>query len=155
MAIEIERKFLVSGSEWRREAGAGKPYLQGYICTDEERTVRVRRSSDSCYLTVKGPMVGFSRTEYEYPIPLQDADEMLRNVCTQPIIEKTRYQISHDGLFWEIDEFGGRNRGLTVAEVELESENQVITLPSWIGEEVTEDPRYLNANLVQHPFDEW
>lgn len=155
MAVEIERKFLVTGSQWRKEVNAGTDYRQGYFCLDPDRTVRVRVSTDSGWITVKGPMVGFTRAEYEYPIPVQDADEMLRTVCLQPIIDKTRYLLNKDRLVWEIDEFRGRNRGLIVAEVEVESERQVIDLPEWIGQEVTSDLRYLNSSLVERPYDEW
>lgn len=155
MAIEIERRFLVSGSQWRQSANTGTDYRQGYLSIDQERTIRVRVSNDGAYITVKGPMIGFIRSEYEYSIPTQDAEQMLQTVCLQPIIEKTRYRLTYQDVDWEIDEFHSQNRGLIVAEVELEAENQVFEPPEWIGEEVTENPRYLNSQLVAHPFLEW
>jgi CYTH domain-containing protein len=154
MAKEIERKFLVRGNTWRGQDG-GKRYRQGYLSTVKERTVRVRTTGDKGFITIKGESVGATRSEYEYEIPLADANEMLDRLCERPLIEKTRYRVSHEGLAWEIDEFEGDNRGLTIAEVELKDETQSVTLPSWIGQEVTGDPRYFNANLVANPFSQW
>ena len=154
MPKEIERKFLVTGDGWRAK-GAGKRYRQGYLSTVKERTVRVRTVDDKGFITVKGISVGAARSEYEYEIPAPDANEMLDRLCERPLIEKTRYRIPMAGVVWEIDEFAGENRGLIVAEVELESEEQQVSLPDWIGREVTDDPRYFNANLVAHPFTRW
>jgi adenylate cyclase len=154
MAQEIERKFLVKGDSWRR-AGHGKRYRQGYLSTVKERTVRVRTAGDQGFITVKGITVGATRSEYEYEIPLADANEMLDRLCERPLIEKTRYRIPHDGLTWEVDEFEGENRGLITAEVELHDERQAVSIPDWVGEEVSKDPRYFNANLVAHPFAKW
>jgi adenylate cyclase len=151
---EIERKFLVKNDAWK--AGAqGKRYRQGYLSTVKERTVRVRTAGDKGYITVKGITQGASRAEYEYEIPFTDANEMLDKLCLRPLIEKTRYRIPQDDIVWEIDEFEGDNRGLTVAEVELKDEHQSVTMPEWIGQEVTDDPRYFNANLVTKPFNTW
>jgi adenylate cyclase len=154
MAKEIERKFLIRDNTWRG-LDCGKRYRQGYLSTVKERTVRVRTTGDKGFITIKGISVGATRSEYEYEIPLADANEMLDRLCEQPLIEKTRYRVSTAGLVWEIDEFEGDNRGLIVAEVELGDETQSITLPGWIGREVTGDPRYFNANLVANPFSEW
>ncbi len=154
MAREIERKFLVKNDSWRGQ-DAGKHYRQGYLSTVKERTVRVRVAGDKGYITIKGITVGASRAEYEYEIPLSDANEMLDQLCERPLIEKTRYRITHDGLVWEVDEFMAENQGLVTAEVELKDENQKLTLPDWVGEEVTTDPRYFNANLVARPFRTW
>jgi CYTH domain-containing protein len=154
MAKEIERKFLVTDDTWRGQA-VGKCYRQGYLSTVKERTVRVRAAGDRGFITVKGVTVGATRSEYEYEIPVADANEMLDKLCERPLIEKTRYRISQGGLLWEIDEFEGENRGLVTAEVELKDENQSIPLPGWTGQEVTGDPRYFNANLVAHPFSRW
>jgi adenylate cyclase len=154
MANEIERKFLVRGNTWRGQDG-GKRYRQGYLSTVKERTVRVRTTGDKGFITIKGESVGATRSEYEYEIPLADANEMLDRLCERPLIEKTRYRVSHEGLAWEIDEFEGDNRGLIIAEVELKDETQSVTLPGWIGQEVTGDPRYFNANLVANPFSQW
>jgi adenylate cyclase len=154
MAKEIERKFLVKDNTWRGQDG-GKHYRQGYLSTVKERTVRVRTTGDKGFITIKGISVGATRSEYEYEIPLADAIEMLDRLCERPLIEKTRYRILNEGLVWEIDEFEGGNRGLIVAEVELKDETQSITLPVWVGQEVTDDPRYFNANLVANPFSQW
>jgi len=154
MPKEIERKFLVKGDAWRGKA-VGKRYRQGYLSLVKERTVRVRTVDDKGFITVKGLSVGASRSEYEYEIPVTDANEMLDRLCERPLIEKTRYRIPMSGVVWEVDEFAGENRGLIVAEVELESEDQALTVPEWIGREVTADPRYYNANLVAHPYSRW
>ena len=154
MPKEIERKFLVTGDGWRGQ-GAGKRYRQGYLSTVKERTVRVRTVGDKGVITVKGISTGATRSEYEYEIPRADADEMLDRLCERPLIEKTRYRIPGDGVVWEVDEFDGENRGLIVAEVELRREDQAFTRPDWIGREVTDDPRYFNANLVTHPYSRW
>ena len=154
MPQEIERKFLVRGNGWR-DHGAGVPYRQGYLSTVAERTVRVRLIRDKGWLTIKGITVGATRAEYEYEIPADEAGEMLDVLCERPLIEKTRYRIEHQGLIWEVDEFDGDNAGLIIAEVELEEENQTVVLPDWIGEEVTDDPRYYNANLIANPYATW
>ena len=154
MAQEIERKFLVKGDSWRPH-GEGKQYRQGYLSTVKERTVRVRAAGDRGFITVKGINAGATRSEYEYEIPLADANEMLDGLCERPLIEKTRYRIPFAGLVWEVDEFEGENRGLLLAEVELENENQAVSIPIWVGQEVTGDPRYFNSNLVAHPFSKW
>jgi adenylate cyclase len=154
MAKEIERKFLVKGDAWR-DLGGGKSYRQGYLSTVRERTVRIRTAGDQGFVTIKGINVGASRPEYEYEIPLGDANEMLDRLCEQPLIEKTRYRIPLDGLTWEVDEFHGVNRGLITAEVELKDEHQAVSLPGWIGAELTGDPRYYNSSLVAHPFTTW
>jgi CYTH domain-containing protein len=154
MPREIERKYRVKGNGWR-DPGAGVPYRQGYLSTGAERTVRVRLIRDKGWLTIKGITVGATRSEYEYEIPADEAGEMLDNLCERPLIEKTRYRIEHQGLIWEVDEFDGDNAGLIIAEVELEAEGQAIVLPDWVGEEVTDDPRYYNANLIANPFTRW
>jgi adenylate cyclase len=154
MAKEIERKFLVKGDGWR-DLGSGKPYRQGYLSTVKERTVRIRTAGDKGFITIKGINVGATRPEYEYEIPLGDANEMLERLCEQPLIEKTRYRIPLDSLTWEVDEFHGVNHGLITAEVELKDEQQAVSLPGWIGTELTGDPRYYNSSLVAHPFTTW
>jgi len=154
MPQEIERKFLLKNDTWR-QAAEGVRYRQGYLCTEKERTVRVRTAGDTGYLTIKGESVGATRSEYEYTIPRADADEMLDRLCLRPIIEKVRYKIPFAGLTWEVDEFEGENAGLLLAEVELESEDQAVELPEWAGEEVTGDPRYYNASLITHPYSRW
>ena len=153
MALEIERKFLVKGYGWRN--GQGVLYRQGYLNSNEKRNVRVRVIDDKAYLTVKGISQGAARVEYEYEIPKAEADDMLDHLCEKPLIEKKRYKIEFEGFVWEVDEFFGKNRGLIVAELELESEDQVYSKPEWIGEEVTGDPRYFNASLVHRPYSKW
>jgi CYTH domain-containing protein len=154
MGKEIERKFLVKGDVWKSLA-KGTRYRQGYLNSVKERTVRVRTVGDKGFLTIKGITTGASRAEYEYPVPVSDAEAMLNDLCEKPLIEKNRYKIEDRNLTWEVDEFFGENRGLIVAEVELESEDQSFEKPGWVGEEVTGDPRYFNANLIKHPFTKW
>ncbi|MEH2346709.1 MAG: CYTH domain-containing protein [Nostoc sp.] len=154
MAKEIERKYLVRGDSWRGLA-EGSVYRQGYIATQDKTTVRIRIVGEKSYLTIKGPSIKYSRLEFEYPIPVKDAQEILETLCERPFVEKVRYKIEFSGLIWEIDEFDGVNKGLILAEVELNDENQQIELPNWIGQEVSDDSRYFNSNLVKHPFSEW
>jgi CYTH domain-containing protein len=153
MAEEIERKFIVTGDEWR--TAAYSDFVQGYLNLDRQRTVRVRMAGDRAHITVKGITQRAMRAEYEYAIPLNDADAMLRNLCVRPLIEKRRYRVKHAGMVWEIDEFQGENAGLVIAEIELRHEGQDFDKPDWIGEEVTTDKRYYNANLVSAPFSTW
>ena len=154
MGIEIERKFLLAGDAWR---ALGQPVLlrQGYLSAQRERVVRVRIEGEDAYLTVKGPSTGATRGEWEYPIPLADAGELLERLCEQPIVEKYRRRIAFAGNVWEVDEFIGENQGLVVAEIELASEDQPFERPAWIGEEVTHDARYYNSALVRQPFSRW
>ena len=154
MGQEIERKYLVKDSSWETLA-KGIRYCQGYLSTAKERTVRVRTFENKGFLTIKGIAVGISRAEYEYEIPVSDAETILKTLCEGPLIDKKRYKISHAGLIWEVDEFFGDNAGLVVAEVELSSESQKIDLPAWIGEEVTGDLRYSNSNLTKNPYKNW
>jgi len=153
MGIEIERKFLVCGDAWRALAA---PLLlrQGYLSSQPERVVRVRIEGEAAMMTVKGRSVGASRGEWEYPIPLADAEELLR-LCEQPLVEKYRRRIAFGGLIWEVDEFLGANAGLVVAEVELSSEDQAFDKPDWVGAEVSDDARYFNSNLIRHPYTRW
>lgn len=155
MAIEIERKFLVKGEAWRKQA-IGKLYGQGYIATkDGITTVRIRITGEQGYITIKGKTEGIGRAEFEYEIPVNDARIMLETLCDRPFIEKIRYKLKIDNLVWEIDEFLGENQGLVIAEVELENENQKINLPEWVSEEVTHDLRYYNVNLAKKPYKTW
>lgn len=154
MAKEIERKFLVVGSAWR-DLATGTRYRQGYLNSDKARTVRIRTVGDEAFLTIKGPTVGLTRTEFEYPIPYDDCVAMLDELADKPIIDKVRYKIPMGDLVWEVDEFFGVNAGLIVAEVELTSEDQPFEKPDWIGEEVSGDPRYYNSSLIKHPYSTW
>lgn len=152
MAVEIERKFLVIGQPWLQAPGVW--FRQGYLNRDKARTVRVRVAGAAAFLTIKGVSVGATRAEFEYPIPLADAEALLA-LCEGPLVEKTRYLLDHAGMRWELDVFAGDNAGLVVAEVELLSEDQVFARPDWLGNEVTQDARYFNSNLAQHPYRQW
>jgi CYTH domain-containing protein len=154
MGIEIERKFLVRGTAWRTGA-AGVRCCQGYLNLSPARTVRVRTCGSRGFLTVKGPVHGTARREYEYEIPVADAREMLEELCEKPLIIKDRYTIGYNGFIWEVDQFHGENSGLVVAEIELAHQGQDVPLPDWIGGEVTGDHRYANASLVRHPYSQW
>jgi adenylate cyclase len=154
VAREIERKFLVRGESWRAAACAGTPYRQGYLSTVKERTVRVRLAGAKAYLTVKGVAVGATRDEFEYEIPVEDARHMLDVMC-EVAVEKTRWIVPNEGHDWEVDEFGGANAGLVVAEIELEDEAEAFARPPWVAEEVTHDPRYTNASLARAPWRGW
>lgn len=154
MGQEVERKFLVTGDGWRRDADEGTPMCQGYLNRDKQRTVRVRVAGRLAWLTVKGLTRGAVRAEYEYPIPPEEARELLA-LCEPPLIEKRRHRVEHAGMTWEVDVFDGDNAGLLVAEVELASPDQDFERPGWVGDEVTDDPRYYNANLVERPFRTW
>ncbi|WP_051309855.1 CYTH domain-containing protein [Desulfogranum japonicum] len=154
MAKEIERKFLVASDGWQHLA-RGIHYRQGYICSGKGQTVRVRVVENKGILTIKGATQGISRSEYEYPIPLDDALEMLEELCEKPIIVKKRYHIYVAGFTWEVDQFLDENEGLVIAEIELSHENQSFNKPEWIGTEVTGIPRYYNACLHQHPYNQW
>lgn len=148
--MEIERKFLVENDAWRGE-GTTTRIRQGYLSRDRDRTVRIRIRDDKAYLTIKGRSRGFCRPEFEYEVPVNDAQEILR-LCAGPVIEKTRHRIKLDRHVWEVDEFHGDLTGLILAECELESEDQAIDLPGWVGKEVTGDPMYYNSNLSRWPF---
>lgn len=154
MAIEIERKFLVKNNIWRSLA-TGCLYRQGYLPSQNLTTIRVRTVGDQGYLTIKGKNTGMSRLEFEYEIPLTDANELLENLCQTPLIEKYRYCIAWGNHTWEVDEFLGQNQGLIVAEVELKHETEAIAIPDWIGQEVTGDRRYYNVNLAKIPYSQW
>lgn len=154
MGIEIERKFLLTSTSWK-ELAPGTSYRQGYLNSTKERTVRVRTIDDKGFLTIKGLSVGATRIEYEYEIPVVDAKHLLDDLCEKPLIEKNRYKITYGGFVWEVDEFFGENKGLIVAEIELESEDQSFDKPEWVGEEVTGDPRYFNSSLIKEPYSQW
>ena len=154
MALEIERKYLID-LEKIGTLENGVRIKQGYLSTNKDAVVRVRVKNDKAYLTIKGSNSGIARLEYEYEIPLIEANEMLEKLCQKPVIDKTRYIINHENHTWEVDVFYGDNEGLVVAEVELSSEDETIILPSWVKEEVTTDARYYNSNLMKLPFKDW
>ena len=153
MRMEFERKFLVSNDSWQAEAGEGLFCRQGYLVSDPEKTVRIRIMGQEAFLTIKGATQGIGRPEFEYKIPADDAEELLKRCGS--LIEKTRYIIPHAGMVWELDVFAGKNEGLVLAEIELPEAAREFELPPWAGREVSDDNRYYNACLAQHPFSEW
>ncbi|MES1944346.1 adenylate cyclase [Salinisphaera sp. PC39] len=155
MAVEIERKFLVSGDGWREEADAGRVLRQGYLCGPGPASVRVRVDGERAELNIKAAVIGASRAEYEYPVPLADAEAMLAELCVYPPLSKTRYLVRRGGHVWEIDEFDGANAGLVVAEIELSDPDEAFERPPWLGREVTAERRYYNQALAERPYREW
>jgi len=153
MGREIERKFLVVSPAWRGQ-DEGVAIRQGYLSVDPARTVRVRLAGEEAFLTIKGLADGIVRPEFEYRIPAADAHALLA-LCPHPVVEKTRREVPHAGNIWQVDEFHGANRGLVMAEIELESAGETVELPSWVGAEVTGDPRYQNSSLSVRPFSSW
>ena len=151
--IEIERKYLVINNNYK--SGTPIRISQGYICSEEDRVVRIRIKGYKAYLTIKNATIGFARNEYEYEIPVADAEAMLHNTCQQPIIDKTRYIVEHKGHTWEIDEFHGDNEGLVLAEIELGDVDEEYLRPPFLGREVTGDRHYYNAYLSHHPYKTW
>jgi adenylate cyclase len=154
MAVEIERKYLINLNQIGTLEN-GNRIKQGYITTNKDAVVRVRVKNDKGYLTIKGSNIGVSRLEFEYEIPLVEANEMLDKLCQKPIIDKTRYLIDFEKHIWEIDIFYGDNEGLVIAEVELVDVNEEIKLPLWIKEEVSGDIKYYNSNLMKYPYNQW
>jgi len=162
MGIEIERKFLVTSDAWRAQAERSQRMVQGYLIdaslvqsqTGTRCSMRVRVGGDQAWLNIKSATLGVARQEYDYLIPVDDAERMLRDFCNG-VVEKVRHYVPHAGLTFEVDEFFGDNAGLIVAEVELQSADQPIEKPAWLGHEVTEHLRYYNLNLLQHPYSRW
>jgi len=148
MPIEIERKFLVTGDDWRRLARPGRRFCQGRIADGPNGKVRIRRAGDEAFITFKGPRHGIARAEFEYPIPVADAEELLKRFCEKPLVEKTRHEVPCDGVVWEVDVYAGPE-ALTLAEVELERETERPPRPGWIGREVTTDPDYSNTAIAR------
>ncbi|MDZ4815156.1 MAG: CYTH domain-containing protein [Verrucomicrobiota bacterium] len=152
MAKEIERKFLVLKKPWKTTDRKVKCW-QGYLAFDPV-TVRVRTMGPKAFLTIKGRTKGFTRDEFEFPIPLKQANELLTSLCGRPV-EKVRHYVKHKGHLWEVDEFQGDNKGLIIAEIELISEREKFDRPAWLGNEVTDDHRYYNSHLSKHPYKGW
>jgi adenylate cyclase len=153
--LEIERKFLVDKAKWSKLAKpGGTGYIQGYLSIDDDKVVRVRVAGDKGFLTIKGKSKTFSHPEFEYAIPVDDAQELIR-LYTTTRVEKVRTRIPAGNHVWEVDEFQGENEGLLMAEIELESTDDVFEQPDWLGKEVTGDKRYYNAWLSLHPFQKW
>ena len=155
MPVEIERKFFVADPSWREHADEGVLIRQSYLATNGRASVRVRiRGDGKATLTVKLPGSGLSRLEFEYDIPADEAEVLMR-VRQGGLVEKTRYRVTVAGMVWEIDVFSGENDGLVIAEIELEQEDQPFARPAWLGPEVTGDERYHNSRLAQRPFASW
>jgi adenylate cyclase len=155
MATEIERKFLIINDSWRKEADEGIYMVQGYMGSNEKSSIRIRINGDKANLNIKSKTIGIQRSEFDYPIPVDEAKDILETLCDKPFVEKTRYHVLHDGKKWEIDVFAGDNNGLIVAELELESTDEEFSMPDWAGEDVSDDPRYYNVCLVTHPYKDW
>ncbi len=155
MALEIERKFLIKQALWHNlSKPEGEYYKQGYILADPSKTIRVRITPTSGFLTIKGKNMGAVRSEFEYPIPVSEAKELL-GLFAENCIEKIRYKIPVENHIWEVDVFLGANEGLIVAEIELQAEDEIFSKPEWIDEEVTTEAKYYNSNLSVHPFSKW
>ncbi len=155
MPIEIERKFLLKNNDWRDEVVRSMRIRQGYLGKIDKASVRVRIQGESANINIKSATLDMRRMEYEYAIPLSEAEEMLNQLTSGPQIDKTRYIVERGGHVWEIDEFYADNEGLIMAELELNSEDEAYEHPHWLAEEVTEDPRYYNVNLAKHPYKDW
>lgn len=153
MAFEIERKFLVDTSKWI-PADHGTRLIQAYLGLDPYPTVRIRISGEKAFLTIKGVSKTISRPEFEYEVPFEDALELLQ-LSISGTVEKNRYEVWHEGFLWEVDVFSGKNTGLIMAEIELDSENQEFPKPDWLLQEVSGDGRFYNSYLSGHPFQEW
>lgn len=155
MATEIERKFLVINNDWKQQAYKQEHYIQAYLCTNEKSSSRIRICNDRANLNIKSSTIGITRAEYDYELPIDEAKEIVENLCERPFIEKTRYFVKHGKHVWEIDVFARENEGLTVAEIELGSVEETFDKPSWVGEDVSDDPKYYNVLLVTKPFNTW
>jgi adenylate cyclase len=161
MAIEIERKFLLASDDWRAGIQHSESLAQGYLVGAQalrdgsaRASVRARLAGDKAWLNIKAATRGIARTEFDYPIPLDDARTLLDSMC-DGVLEKVRHHVRVDGVLFEIDEFHGDNEGLIVAEVELAAENAPFPRPSWLGREVSDLGRYYNVNLIGHPYRQW
>jgi len=155
MGKEIERKFLLSSSAWRQQVVRSARYRQGYLANNGHASVRVRVAGEQANINIKSATLGIERMEYEYPIPLDEAEEMLDQLCSGPLIDKVRHFVEIGDHIWEIDVFSGDNQGLEVAEIELGSSDELFERPDWLGDEVSADPRYYNVCLVDHPYKDW
>jgi CYTH domain-containing protein len=155
MGVEIEHKYLLNLDKWKAFDKPVPKYLrQGYMVKEPSKTIRVRIADKQAFVTIKGKSTGASRSEFEYEIPLADAEDLLNNFCDS-VITKKRFEIRYLGKLWEVDEFLGDNKGLFVAEIELKSEAETYELPDWVDKNVTDDKRYFNSNLLVNPYSTW
>lgn len=155
MGVEIERKFTVIDDTWKQHVTGSEKITQGYLANTDKCSMRIRSSSEKASINLKSMRIGIQRLEFEYPIPIDEANDMLNSLCIQPAIIKTRYYVSHADDCWEVDVFEGENIGLVVAEIELDEPDQAFDIPSWLGEEVSNDTRYYNISLVENPYQNW
>lgn len=155
MAIEIERKFRVTSDDWRKAASDSRRLVQGYLNDPGRCSIRVRLTEEDAELNIKAAVVGMARKEYEYPIPMAEAEAMLDDFCTHERIEKIRYRVMNAGHMWEVDEFLGANAGLIIAEIELDDPDEAFERPAWVGTEVTDEQSFYNHSLANHPFQQW
>jgi adenylate cyclase len=155
MPEEIEHKFLVRDDSWRTVVTHSVEYRQGYLANNDRYSVRVRVSGTKGHLNIKSAQLGVQRQEFEYEIPLDEAHALLDRLCEKPLVEKVRHFVSHAGKTWEVDEFRGDNAGLVVAEVELDAVGESFERPDWVSDDVSDDPRYYNVNLVKTPYTTW
>lgn len=155
MALEIEHKFLTINNDWQQAVSKSIKYQQGYLISDNKRSVRIRISDNKAWLNIKSATIGSQRHEYEYEIPLSEGIELLNTLCEKPLVEKMRYFVPHHQHLWEVDVFSGDNDGLIVAEIELSKIGESFEKPSWVGKEVTSERRYYNNSLCQKPYKDW
>jgi adenylate cyclase len=155
MGVEIERKFLLRDDSWRQSVSAAKPMRQGYLAARPECSVRVRLEGPEARINIKSATLGITRQEFEYPIPVADANAMLDTLCGGKSVAKIRHYVPYQGHLWEIDEFSGENSGLIVAEIELSSVTEHFATPAWLGDEVSGQARYYNVLLIEEPYKTW
>jgi len=155
MPQEIEHKFLLKNDLWRAQVQRSARMTQGYLQSSPASSIRVRIMGEHAFLNIKSATLGIERQEYEYAVPLADAEELLATLCEKPLIDKTRHYVEHAGHVWEIDEFYGDNAGLMVAEIELNAVDEAFELPEWVGENVSHEPKYYNSCLVKNPYSQW
>jgi len=160
MGIEIERKFLLKNDSWKKHVSVSTDFKQGYLLapgsTDiTKSSVRIRIEGNKANINIKSMTLSITRQEYEYPIPLEDAEKILKELCEKPLVEKIRHIVIHEEHKWEIDVFSGDNKGLIVAEVELKNESENFSIPHWLGEEVSDQVKYYNVNLIKNPYSSW
>jgi len=155
MGVEIERKFLTRNDSWRAKVERSLPMRQGYLHRANDSAIRVRICGDQAHINIKKTEDGIRRLEFEFDIPMHEAEELLEKVAMEPQIQKTRHEMRFGDHLWEIDEFHGDNAGLIVAEIELDDPDEPFERPEWLGEEVSQDRRYFNSNLILHPFNTW
>ena len=155
MPIEIERKFLLKNDSWRNQVIKTSSIIQGYLANTDHCSIRIRLADDQASLNIKSMTIGVTRSEFDYPVPMDEAKLLLKDLCPGPVIEKIRHYVDYAGHTWEIDEFLGENSGLVVAEIELQHQHEEFSIPDWLGKEVSDDQRYYNICLADNPYTSW